>query len=103
MKFNEIATATLDQLTDELAAAGWDSTQTEIGEAREAVANLLLEQGDLAEALGYEAIRWDEENQCYSGFGSSYPLDRSRDDAGGFLITSNVDGLIRIAHKALNQ
>lgn len=43
MNFDEIATASLDALTDELAAAGWDSTQTDIGEAREAVTNLLLE------------------------------------------------------------
>jgi pheromone shutdown protein TraB len=43
MKYNEIATATLDQLTDELAAAGWESTHTEIIAAREAVVNLLIE------------------------------------------------------------
>ena len=43
MTLNEIATATLDQLTDELGAAGWDSCQDNIEDAREAVARLLLE------------------------------------------------------------
>ena len=43
MTFDKIATATIDQLTDELAAAGWDSTQTEIYAARDAVARLLHE------------------------------------------------------------
>lgn len=43
LHFNDIPLATLEQLTDELAAAGWDSTQTEIHDAREAVARLLHE------------------------------------------------------------
>lgn len=43
MTFSQIATATLDQLTDELAAAGWDSSQTELHDAKEAVARLLCE------------------------------------------------------------
>jgi|2_EtaG_2_1085320.scaffolds.fasta_scaffold00153_32 hypothetical protein len=43
MKFTEIRTATLDELTDELAAACWDSTQTELTDAREAVARLIEE------------------------------------------------------------
>lgn len=43
MTYDQIATATMEQLTDELAAAGWESTQTEIREAREAVARLLYE------------------------------------------------------------
>lgn len=43
MTLDQIATANLDQLTDELAAAGWDSTQTELRDAQEAVARLLCE------------------------------------------------------------
>lgn len=43
MTFDQIATATLHELTDELAAAGVDSTQTDIIAAREAVACLLNE------------------------------------------------------------
>jgi ribosome modulation factor len=43
MKSNEVSTATLEQLTNELAAAGWDSTQTNIEDAREAVLNLIAE------------------------------------------------------------
>ena len=39
--YNEIRTLTLDQITDELAAAGWDSTQTEIYAARAAMARLV--------------------------------------------------------------
>ena len=41
MTIDQIATAPLDRLTAELAAAGWDSTQTELSDAREAVARLL--------------------------------------------------------------
>jgi len=41
MTFDQIATATLEQLTDELAAAGWDSCETSIDAARESVARLL--------------------------------------------------------------
>lgn len=47
MNFSEIATADLDTLTTELAAAGWDSTQTTEYEARQAVARLRNEVGDL--------------------------------------------------------
>lgn len=45
--YTEIRKATLDQLTDELAAAGWDSTQTDIHDAREAVARLVSETQSL--------------------------------------------------------
>jgi hypothetical protein len=41
MTIDQIATASIDQLTDELAAAGWDSAQTELSDAREAAARLL--------------------------------------------------------------
>jgi hypothetical protein len=47
MTFSQVATATLDELTDELAAACWDSTQTSVLDAREAVARLLNEMSDL--------------------------------------------------------
>ena len=43
MTYAQIATATLDQLTDELAAAGWDSTQDDVYSARDAAARLLHE------------------------------------------------------------
>lgn len=43
MTYNEARNATLDQLTDELAAAGWDSTQTERSEAFAAVVALIAE------------------------------------------------------------
>ena len=40
MYYNDIHAATLEELTDELAAAGWDSTQTRLSDARDAVARL---------------------------------------------------------------
>jgi hypothetical protein len=43
MTFDQIADATLEQLTDELAAAGWDSCETQIDLARMSVARLLVE------------------------------------------------------------
>ena len=43
MNRNQVAVANLEQLTDELAAAGWDSTQTDARDARVAVARLLHE------------------------------------------------------------
>lgn len=45
--FSQISTASIETLTDELAAAGWDSTQNDIREARSAVARLLNEVDDL--------------------------------------------------------
>jgi len=40
----------------------------------------------LAEQLGYDSVAWDEANDCYSGYGSSDPTDRSRDDCGGMYV-----------------
>jgi len=60
MTFTQIATATLDQLTNELAAAGWDSTQKESYVARDAVARLLHETAgpfDLTASDTNEVIR----------------------------------------------
>lgn len=53
----------------------------------------------LAEACGYDRILWDEANNCWSGFGSSDPADRSRDDAGGFLVASADAELEAIAER----
>jgi hypothetical protein len=43
MTLEQAQTATLDQLTDELAAAGWDSTQQTRAEAYDAVVALIRE------------------------------------------------------------
>lgn len=51
MTFSEVATATLDQLTDELAAAGWDSCETSVESARESMARLLAESMPVAELM----------------------------------------------------
>lgn len=101
MTFSQINIATLDQLTDELAAAGINADGLELQQAREGVVNLLLECGDLAKAMGYESISWDDEYECYSGFGSSDPTDRSRDDAGGYLIAGDIDDLVRVAERVM--
>jgi hypothetical protein len=43
MTLTQVSVADLDTLTNELSAAGWDSTQTELRDAREAVVRLLCE------------------------------------------------------------
>lgn len=58
MKFNEVATATLDQLTDELAAAGIASNFTDVDYARNAVYELLAGMG--AKMTLEQAIRQSE-------------------------------------------
>jgi uncharacterized protein YfiM (DUF2279 family) len=59
LHFDDIATATLEQLTDELAAAGWESTQTEICDAREAMVRLhfSLHQLSLCDSETCETLR----------------------------------------------
>jgi hypothetical protein len=57
----------------------------------------------LADALGYEEIKWDSENDCYSGFGSSDAMDRSRDDAGGLYVAADDDELEKIAKRELGE
>jgi hypothetical protein len=59
LHFDDIATATLEQLTDELAAAGWDSTQTELSDAREAMVRLhcSLHQLSLCDSQTCETLR----------------------------------------------
>ena len=60
MALSAVSTATLDQLTDELGAAGWDSTQTEKYDARDAVARLLHETFgpfDLTDSETNEVVR----------------------------------------------
>ena len=51
----------------------------------------------LADALGYESISWDQENGCYTGYGSSDPHDRSKDDPAGFFVAFDDEDLARIA------
>jgi hypothetical protein len=43
LTLDQLATATADRLTDELAAAGWDSTTRPVNELRADVARLLHE------------------------------------------------------------
>ena len=64
--FTKIATASLDELTDELGAAGWDSTQRDAGSAREAVARLAYETRgpfDLCDSETNEVLREATEDE----------------------------------------
>lgn len=55
MTRQEAMNANLDQLTDELAAAGWDSTHQTVEEAREAVLSLIDEtQGKQIVTVWYD-------------------------------------------------
>jgi hypothetical protein len=45
MEYSQIATASLDQLTDELAAAGWESGYSNEEDARKAVRKLFADFG----------------------------------------------------------
>lgn len=53
-----------------------------------------------AELLGYERISWNDSANCYSGYGSSDPVDRSRDDADGYFIACNDDELRMIVQQS---
>lgn len=66
MQFSQIHTASIETLTDELAAAGWDSTQTETHEAREAVARLFHETRslDLIDSETNDVIREATEDEA---------------------------------------
>lgn len=57
----------------------------------------------LAESLGYDEIKWDSENDCYSGYGSSDPMDRSRDGDGGMYVAADYDELQQIAKRKISQ
>jgi len=56
---------------------------------REATPITKITLTQLADQLGYESVAWDEENDCYSGYGSSDPTDRSRDDVGALYVCAD--------------
>ena len=56
---------------------------------REATPITKITLTQLAEQLGYESVAWDEANDCYSGYGSSDPTDRSRDDVGALYVCAD--------------
>lgn len=62
-----------------------------------------IDMDKLADAMGYETIKWDDEHECYSGYGSSDPMDRSRDDEGGFYVAGSEDELAKIANQELSE
>ena len=77
--------------------AGWSPLLYCVNDARD-----LVMQGNTidlvkaAELLGYERIKWDAGYQCYCGFGSSDPFDRSRDNPSGFYIAPNDEELAKV-------
>jgi len=41
---------------------------------------------ELADAMGYDRIEFDVENDCYTGYGSADPYDRSKDTPAGYYV-----------------
>ena len=78
--YTEIRNASIDQLTDELAAAGWDSTQTTIYEARDAVARLVNQ----TQGLGLHDYRTGD------------VIRRATDDEAGESINAGEEGVITV-------
>ena len=64
---------------------------------------MIIDMDKLAYTLGYEEIKWDSENGCYSGYGSSDPTDRSRDDVAGLYVAANDEELQEIAKRELGN
>jgi len=60
MTLTQVSVADLDTLTSELAAAGWDSTQTDVRDAREAVARLRCEVSGPFELCGEDSETIDD-------------------------------------------
>lgn len=54
----------------------------------------------VAAILGYEEVAWNHDRESYVGYGSSDPLDRSRDDEDGYYIAENEDDLREIIRKS---
>ena len=85
----------------------WNSSQNEGERLQDFFERFLAENcvdmAKLADALGYEKIEWDCDNDCYSGYGSSDPTDRSRDDSGGFLVAADDEELESIAKREIGQ
>jgi hypothetical protein len=80
MTYSEIRNATLDQLTDELAAAGWDSTQDDIYAARDAVARLINE----TQSLDLHDYRTGD------------PIRKATDDEAAESINAGHEGVITV-------
>ena len=74
MTYGEAMAATLDQLTDELAAAGWDSTQQTREEALEAVLALIAETQPNSEFHGIRTMQF-KSNDTYLSVLSSDVLE----------------------------
>ena len=86
MRYQEITNATLDQLTDELGAAGWYSTLTDVREAREAVARLIQE------TRGLDLVREDGE---VIGRASGDEAAESCHSAEGWILVRTLYGEIK--------
>tara|TARA_R110002110_G_scaffold22933_7_gene88250 strand:- start:2072 stop:2503 length:432 start_codon:yes stop_codon:yes gene_type:complete len=96
MTINEAQTATLDQLTTELAAAGWDSTFTDLDGARAAVARLLTETAAIignAKDIGGGCFETEDGDVIVAGYGSALapPTPDPADDTIGSGQESHYD------------
>ena len=68
---------------------------------REATPITKITLTQLADQLGYESVAWDEENDCYSGYGSSDPTDRSRDDVGALYVCADDIELEKLRRQSI--
>lgn len=101
-KPNEIKTQIANTLS--VKAAEYFANTTEqndyVIEAQRTSVDDVVESIELqvaADALGYETIKWDAENGCYSGYGSSDAFDRSRDDVGGLYVADTLAEVVKLA------
>jgi hypothetical protein len=65
----------------------------------------ILELEDLlvaaAQVAGYECVKYDAALDCWTGYGSDDPYDRSQDDPGGYHVAASVAELQRMVRQAV--
>lgn len=59
-----------------------------------------IDLAKLAESLGYESIKWEDSAECYVGYGSSDPFDRSRDNLRGYFVAWSHQELAKRAQQS---
>lgn len=56
---------------------------------------------EAADKIGYDRIEWNAAESCYSGFGSTDPTDRSRDESdenGGLFVGGTLEEVCQAAY-----
>jgi hypothetical protein len=89
MTLNQVAVADLDTLTDELGAACWESNQTCVHEAREAVARLLCEYADSPFGL------YDEDDRRISDATTDQVVESVQAGPEGWILVDGVRCYVR--------